>query len=725
MTTSFCYRSLALLLALLSQLISQSACADVVAKDAAKQVTAPSTPASYRALDTPQAIDFSRFTTISIAPTPAWVLPQATPTTAEQSAISATTAKYAGFFLLSDFQYLAPAAADEQQFRHFVIKLNNPNGARNYQTLNFVYNPGFEKLQLHNVTIQRGGKHIDGLAQAKYRIVRNNHDSDIIDGELRLQLLLQGLQPGDEVDYAYTVVGQNPVFGEHFYHHRPLSWNLPVVHQFMRIVWQRHTPLFHQIMAAPYQFSSQPANGGQVLELSIPFSARTLNAPKQAARAEVRMSDVNEWANVAIWGRQLFEGALQPNAQISQKAAQLAQGRKTQTAKAVAAIDFVQTQIRYLALEIGINSHRPTAPSFTLAHRFGDCKDKVALLIALLNAMHISAYPVLVNTDNGTHLANELPSVKAFNHAIIMLVLEDKQYFIDPTIGVQKGDITARQAPFYGDVLILRQGEQQLHTMPDQSGASAITYHELYDLTQGAGQPVKYQWQANYHGQAAEDMRQQLVAGKSAVAAALVKQLNQLYTSAQLTGPESVARVNVTDNEQGVAVKLPLQLSNLWQQDRTGDQRFFAFEHLIGSKLTGVSSTQLQQSYPLQIDGTITLKLNEAKVWAFTAEQHQQRNAWFDFRYQVQFDQTSNQLQLKYHLQTLRRFVAQSELAAYQSAVNAIQDWRSYGIVSYADAEHAQTWWQRYAWFWLLAIIAVTALLGLFCYKKLVHEPTK
>ncbi len=52
----------------------------------------------------------------------------------------------------------------------------------------------------------------------------------------------------------------------------------------------------------------------------------------------------------------------------------------------------------YVALEFGIYSYKPYPVTQIYARRFGDCKDKASLMIALLRAAGIEAEIALVRT---------------------------------------------------------------------------------------------------------------------------------------------------------------------------------------------------------------------------------------------------------------------------------------------------------------------------------------
>ena len=70
-----------------------------------------------------------------------------------------------------------------------------------------------------------------------------------------------------------------------------------------------------------------------------------------------------------------------------------------QPSQIVAALKYAQQQIRYVGLEMDSNSHVPTAPEETLKLKYGDCKDKASILMAILAALEIETCPVLVGAE--------------------------------------------------------------------------------------------------------------------------------------------------------------------------------------------------------------------------------------------------------------------------------------------------------------------------------------
>src|SRR5262249_11813697 len=123
--------------------------------------------------------------------------------------------------------------------------------------------------------------------------------------------------------------------------------------------------------------------------------------------------------------------------------------------KVLAALRFVQDEVRYVGIELGTASHQPSQPATVLARRFGDCKDKALLLCALLRQAGIDAQPALVDSRRGAGLDEWHPSPIAFDHAVVRLSLDGREYWVDPTLTGQGGALPEMFVPSYDRALVL------------------------------------------------------------------------------------------------------------------------------------------------------------------------------------------------------------------------------------------------------------------------------
>lgn len=127
--------------------------------------------------------------------------------------------------------------------------------------------------------------------------------------------------------------------------------------------------------------------------------------------------------------------------------------RKEVVTKLLAAI---QKDVRYAGIEIGEGSIVPRTPKQVLANKYGDCKDKAALLVAMLRVAGFPASVALLSAGGGFDTSAELPALGHFNHAIVV-VEGDPAIWVDPT------DVFARA----GELPLLDQGRMALIAKPE------------------------------------------------------------------------------------------------------------------------------------------------------------------------------------------------------------------------------------------------------------------
>jgi len=122
------------------------------------------------------------------------------------------------------------------------------------------------------------------------------------------------------------------------------------------------------------------------------------------------------WKSVGQWYDALFRERAAASPELAAKAQQLTAGKTDFFDKTEAIAEFVQKQVRYVAIEIGIGGYQPHAAGDVFRNRYGDCKDKAALVAAMLSAVGIHATAVIVDSERGI-VNPDAPSIVS-NHAI-------------------------------------------------------------------------------------------------------------------------------------------------------------------------------------------------------------------------------------------------------------------------------------------------------------------
>jgi Domain of Unknown Function with PDB structure (DUF3857)/Transglutaminase-like superfamily len=130
------------------------------------------------------------------------------------------------------------------------------------------------------------------------------------------------------------------------------------------------------------------------------------------------------WNDMALWQAGLVRGRRESSPEIKQKTAALTASETSATGKMAVLAKFVQNDIRYVAIELGIGGWQPHAANEVFSHHFGDCKDKATLMSTMLKEIGVDSYYVAVNTNRGT-VNEKTPAARWFNHVILAIKLPE------------------------------------------------------------------------------------------------------------------------------------------------------------------------------------------------------------------------------------------------------------------------------------------------------------
>jgi len=150
----------------------------------------------------------------------------------------------------------------------------------------------------------------------------------------------------------------------------------------------------------------------------------------------VAVSSFPDYASVARAYGEHFDGKAAVTPDIQSLADQLTKGVASRSGQARAIYDWVSRNIAYVNIVLGAGGFTPHAATDVLRTRYGDCKDHVMLLGALLAAKGIESSPALISAG-GPYVLSAVPSPFYFNH-LITYVPEFRLFL----------DSTARFAPY-------------------------------------------------------------------------------------------------------------------------------------------------------------------------------------------------------------------------------------------------------------------------------------
>jgi hypothetical protein len=106
------------------------------------------------------------------------------------------------------------------------------------------------------------------------------------------------------------------------------------------------------------------------------------------------------WEKIGTWYQGLASPESEGGSNISAAARSVA-GDGDFMARLSKVADFMQQQIRYVGIEIGIGTLQPHSAEEVFRNRYGDCKDKATLMVSMLSAVGIRATWMAVDHRRG------------------------------------------------------------------------------------------------------------------------------------------------------------------------------------------------------------------------------------------------------------------------------------------------------------------------------------
>lgn len=371
------------------------------------------------------------------APPPDWVRPVTVPPVPAKDDGSAVQ------ILLFDQQVML-RPGQSTVFTDSAFRINSPQ-ALSAGSISFPWRPDFDTVTVHRLVIHRGDQAIDVLkAGQTFTVMRRetNLENATLDGVLTANIQPEGLQVGDVVEVAASVTSADPTLGPHM-EFIGSNWNaLPIERAHLRVSWPTASPVRWRV--TPLMGAPRPVVAGGMTSIEVSADHLPAAVLPREAPGRFRVGRLAEFTDYAGWGdlaavmAPLYAkaAAIKPGGALAGELATL-KALPTPEERAQAALALVQDRVRYVALAMGAGGLTPADAETTWARRFGDCKGKTVLLLALLHGLGIEAEPVVVRAEGADGLDARLPVVSLFDHVLVRARVGSRTYWLD---GTRHGD---------------------------------------------------------------------------------------------------------------------------------------------------------------------------------------------------------------------------------------------------------------------------------------------
>src|SRR5690242_13929813 len=289
--------------------------------------------------------------------------------------------------LLSEDTFIVQANGKMKHIERRVYKILRPDGRR-YGTVSAHFDSETKINSIHGWCIPSQGKDYEvkdkeALETALFGV----QDGELV-SDLKTKLLtIPAADPGNIVGYeieqeVHPYVIQDiwdfqrpnvPVREAHYTLQLPAGWEY-------KAVWLNHPDV-------------APTGGGGQWQWAVSdvkaVKPEDEMPPWQGVAGQMILSlippggSVNKgfesWKDMALWEGAILRGRRDASPEIKQKVGALTTSAPNTLAKMQALAKFVQSEIRYVAIELGIGGWQPHAAPDVFSHRYGDCKDKATL----------------------------------------------------------------------------------------------------------------------------------------------------------------------------------------------------------------------------------------------------------------------------------------------------------------------------------------------------------
>lgn len=658
-----------------------------------------------------------------VGPAPAWVL-RVAPASAARKPHSAVGGIEA---LLSDKQTRIDAGG-KTTFVHMANKALSSSGIDGAGNIAISFEPSYQSLTLHAINLIRDGVPIDKLGSARIQVLQRETELEyrIYDGRKTVNVDLDDLRVGDIVEYSYSISGHNPVFRNKVSGAAALQYDVPLDRIFVRVLAAPERALRFASKNTRLQPTLRATDGYRDYRWNL-VSMPGLRSEKDAPagfdpQASVAWTEFDGWAEVVQWALPLYTQRAAPGPAVGAEIARIAAASAAPSERLRAVLRLVQRDIRYLGVEIGASTHAPAAPDVVFQRRFGDCKDKATLVVAMLGALGIDARPALVHTDRIG--ADATPTPHAFNHVIVRARLDGTTYWIDPTRPEQEGDLAHLDQPDYGMALVLDGDTRTLQAMHAQAGARR-TVRATFDASGGVQRPAGYVIRTSMQGQAADYMRAQLTAkGTDAM------QLDYLnFYARSYPGIKSAAPIAVEDNlrTNTLSITESYTIANFWRSTGNNRRQAFFRSAELGTRLKPPDALNriapLKVEFPEHVEEVTEVKLHQG--WDVRNERYSVSDPVFDFLHTTVVAPDKRRIVLTDRYRTLADRVQPGAMAAYAEHLDQAGD--AVGLTLYWDKDEPASIRAHADWRAVLAVVLFFAavLLSLLMHtSSAVHRRT-
>lgn len=313
------------------------------------------------------------------------------------------------------------------------VKILTEKGRREESVISLSFNARYGSSRIVEVKVTSADgtvRDVDFAKTTKEATDNSSVSANIYDPmDRKIVCTVPGLKIGDVVYYRTRKEVKMSRVKDHYANIFVFEWTCPILKQTVRIIAPKDRPLKRMAVRNPLgnvKYSSKTLADGSVEHVWVAKDSPQAFAepdtpPLYKVVQNLYVSTAEDWQTISRWYWDLCIPHLSKTTpaisnQVSKIVASC--GEKARDYDKISAIyKWVAQEVRYMGLTMEETSpgYAPHDVNITFENRYGVCRDKAALLAAMLRIAGFEAYPVLIHA--GAKMDNEVP-LPYFNHAI-------------------------------------------------------------------------------------------------------------------------------------------------------------------------------------------------------------------------------------------------------------------------------------------------------------------
>jgi len=322
-----------------------------------------------------------------------------------------------------------------RSFEDIVVVVSDARKAQGFRAFSFAYSSGRDRVDV--VAAERVRR--DGRREPAERVVdrgQSGKENGAYSDARSKVAVFAALDDGDvlHVRVRREAVGQQNLFGDFFGDLEVIQGRFPVgrFHYVVEAPLSRPLSWGGRGAPAPKVTAGDDARVYEFVDQNIPgLDGEPAMPPWLEVARYLSVSTYATWGALGRWYEDLIRDQLRLDDELRAVARRMKAAAKDEPDLVRRLYEYVVTETRYVGIELGIHGWKPYPVTEVHRRRYGDCKDKASLLVALLREAGVGAQLALVRTIQLGHAAEAPPSMWAFNHAIAYVPSLD--LFLDGT----------------------------------------------------------------------------------------------------------------------------------------------------------------------------------------------------------------------------------------------------------------------------------------------------